>query len=327
MVRALILAVTLAKLLMAQYPSTFKSGISLVELDASVFDAGGIIEGLKPEDFAVKDERQPVVLRYSVQEDSPLDLVLLFELTKMMAANWTSLRGAAEVAVAATHEGDRLGVMAFSDGARLELPLSSDLKEVKQRVRSGLAYATFEGKPFVLSAVSNAAKYEGGQGKPHGRRAILMFGANAGFGPASSHARVTSELWDADTILSGVVIPTSWTRLIYDQNPYHIWGMMSNPARFPRFDYIDDVAAQTGGEMIYIEDAGPIKQTRQPYVSLRLAIEHMRRRYRLYYDLPDAKPGQRRRVQIELSPAARRLYPEATIVGRRGYAVPKTGGM
>ncbi len=164
---------------MAQDPATFKSGISLVELDASVFDAGGIIEGLQQEDFVVKDERQPVVLRYCLQENSPLDLVLLFELSKMMGANRTTLRGATEVAMAAAREGDRLGVMEFSDGARLELPLSSDLKEVKRRVRLGLAYATFEGKPFVLSAVSDAAKYEGGQGKPHGRRAILMFGANA----------------------------------------------------------------------------------------------------------------------------------------------------
>jgi hypothetical protein len=318
---------TLAKLLFAQAPTTFKSGISLVELDASVFDEGGIIEGLKQQDFVVKDERQPVSLRYCVQEDSPLDLVLLFELSKMMAANRLALRGVTEVAMAAAREGDRLGAITFNDGARLELPLSSDLKEVKPRIRSGLAYAAFEGKPFVLSAVAEAAKYHAVQAKPHGRRAILMFGANTGFGPANSRAGVTSDLWDADTILSGVVIPTSWTRLIYDENPYHIFGMMNNPALFPRFDYVDDVAAQTGGEMIYTEDAGPMKQTREPYRSLRLAIDHMRRRYKLYYGLPEAKPGQHRRVPIDLSPAARRLHPEARIIAQRGYAFPKMGGM
>jgi len=154
-----------------------------------------------------------------------------------------------------------------------------------------------------------------------------MVGANAGFGPADGHAGVTTHLWNADTILSGVVIPTSWTRLIYDENPYHIFGMMNNPALFPRFDYVDDVAAQTGGEMIYVEDAGPMRQTRQPYVSIRLAIERMRRRYKLYYDLPEAKPGQRRRVQIELSPPARRLHPEARIIVRTGYTFPKTRGI
>jgi hypothetical protein len=53
--RAFLLAITLAKLLMAQGPTSFKTGISLVELDASVFEEGGIVEGLKQEDFMVKD--------------------------------------------------------------------------------------------------------------------------------------------------------------------------------------------------------------------------------------------------------------------------------
>lgn len=319
--RALLLAMTIASL-SAQDQTTFRSGISLVELDASVFDEHGPVEGLKGSDFVVKDEGRPVSLRYCVLEDSPLDLMLLFELSRMMSANREALRGASEVAMASVREDDRVGIMAFSDGARLELPLSGDLKEAKRRVRFGLAYATFGSRPFVLSAVAEAAKYQAAQPKPHGRRAILMFGANTGFGTVSGHAGVTAGLWAADTILSGIVMPTSWTRLIYDQNPYRIFGMMNNPSTFPRFDYVDDVAAETGGEMIYTEDAGPIKRTRDPYASLRLAIQHMRRRYRLYYDMPDGKPGQRRRVQIDLSMTARQLHPEAKIVARKGYAVP-----
>ena len=87
------------------------------------------------------------------------------------------------------------------------------------------------------------------------------------------------------------------------------------------------VAAMTGGEMIYIEDAGPLKQTRQPYRALQQTIERIRRRYRLYYDKPKANPGQRRRVQIGLSPAARRVHPEARIVARNGYVIPKAAGL
>ena len=43
----------------------------------------------------------------------------------------------------------------------------------------------------------------------------------------------------------------------------------------------------------------------------------MRRRYRLYYDMPEAKPGQRRRVEIELSPEAQNLHPDAESSGAR----------
>ena len=133
---------------------------------------------------------------------------------------------------------------------------------------------------------------------------------------------VAKDLWNADTILSAVVIPTSWTRFIYDDNPYHIFGLMALP-KINRFDYVDDIAEQTGGETIYTEDAGPMRADPNPYVTLQQVIQRMRRRYRLYYDMPEAKPGQRRRVEIELSPAAQRLHPGARIVGRKGYVTPK----
>ena len=320
--RDFVLALGFAACLAAQEP-TFKTGISIVEIDAQVFDKAGIIDGLKQGDFAVTDDRQPVSLRYCVQEETPLDLLFLFELSKMMAANRMKLRGAAEAAIAAMREGDRAGVLSFNEGIQIEAPLSADLKEVKRRVRTGLAYAAFAGKPFVLPAVAGAAKYLAAGPETHGRRAILMFGANAGFALSNqNHMGVAKDLWNADTILSAVVIPTSWTRFIFDDNPYHIFGMMALP-KINRFDYVDDVAEQTGGETIYMEDAGPMRADRNPYVTLQQVIQRMRRRYRLYYDMPEAKPGQRRRVEIELSPAAQRLHPGARIVGRKGYVSPK----
>jgi hypothetical protein len=89
-----VLALALATCLAAQDPS-FKAGISIVEIDAQVFDKNGIIDGLTQVDFAVQDNRQPVTLRYCVEEETPLDLVLLLELSKMMAPNRMKLRGAA----------------------------------------------------------------------------------------------------------------------------------------------------------------------------------------------------------------------------------------
>lgn len=320
--RSLILALALASGVAAQ----FKTGVSIVEVDAQVFDKSGITDGLKRDDFIVKDDRQPVSLRYCVQEETPLDLVFLFELSRMMAPNHVKLRGAAEAAMAAMRAGDRAGVLSFNQGLRIELPLTADLKEVKRRVRTGLAYAAFTGKPFVLSAVAGAAKYIAVENEAHGRRAVLMFGADAGQDLFDqSHMSVAQALWNADAILSAVVIPTSWTRFLNDDNPYHIFGMMALP-KINRFDHVDDVAEQTGGEIVYVEDAGPMRGAPYPHVEIQNLIQRMRRRYRLYYDMPEAKPGQRRRVEIELSPAAQRIHPDARIVGRKGYVVPKRSG-
>ncbi len=320
MTRGLFLAIFAARLA-AQEP-TFKTGISIVEIDAQVFDRAGIIEGLKAGDFAVRDDGHPVTLRYCAQEETPLELLLVFELSKMMASNRIALRGAAEIAMSAIREGDHLGALSFNEGVRVELPLTGDLKEAKRRIRLGLAYATFAGKPFVLPAVAEAAKYFSADSDQHRRRAILMFGANAGSGVSKqNHMGVAKDLWNADTMLSAIVMPTSWTRFTYDDNPYHLFGLLSMGINL--WDNVDDVAEQTGGEMIYAEDAGPIKRTADPYGALRQAIQRMRRRYRLYYDMPEAKAGQRRKVEIELRPEVQNLHPDARIIGRKGYVVPK----
>jgi hypothetical protein len=142
-----VLALALAASLSAQDP-TFRTGISIVEIDAQVFDESGIVNGLNRGDFLVEDNGQPVALRYCVQEERPLDPILLFEVSKMMAPNVMNLRGAVETAISAMRPGDRVGAFSFNEFVRMELPLTADLAAAKQRIRFGLAYAVFAGSPL-----------------------------------------------------------------------------------------------------------------------------------------------------------------------------------
>jgi hypothetical protein len=50
---------------------------------------------------------------------------------------------------------------------------------------------------------------------------------------------------------------------------------------------------------------------------------HMRKRYSLYYPMPVGKPGQVRRVTVELSPAAKMRHPDASVLARKGYVMAK----
>ncbi|HWE00506.1 MAG TPA: TIGR03435 family protein [Bryobacteraceae bacterium] len=60
----------------AQEPA-FKSDVSLVELEAEIIGNGGVIGGLHLRDFAIKDDRQPVSLRYCEEEETSLDVLLV----------------------------------------------------------------------------------------------------------------------------------------------------------------------------------------------------------------------------------------------------------
>jgi VWFA-related protein len=302
--------------------AAFKAGVSIVEVDAQVVDRAGVIEGLQQRDFVIKDNRSPVPLRYCVLEETPLDLVLLFELSKAMAPKLAQLRLASEMALAEIHDRDRVGVLSFDQDVRVEQSLTSDLKEVKRRLRIGLANARFGKSPFVLPAVEKAGRYLSAQPEPHGRRAVLIFTGDAGFGLENqNHLAVAKDLWEADTFLSAMVIPNTLTRITSDDNPFHFHALLM--LGFNLWDSVDDIAEQTGGEVVYAEAVGPIHQTENPYSTLRLVIRRMRRRYKLYYDMPPGKPGQSRRIDIALSPAAQTLHPDARIIGRRGYVIPR----
>jgi len=317
--RGLFVSLVCAACLAAQ-DATFKASISMVEVDAQVLGPRGAIEGLGASDFAIQDERRPVALRYWALEETPLDIVLLFELSSSMAANPGPLRAAAEMAMAELREGDRVAVVSFEDEARIEQPLTGDLKEAKRRLRMGLAYARFRLRPAILSAARHCAQYLAEQPEPHGRRVVLLFTGDTGFGLDSPGA-VTRRLWQADTLLGAMVLPTALTRLASDEDPFLTFALARMGFNFG--DRAEEVARETGGEVVYAGDAGPVRKAADPNSALRQMIRRMRRRYRLYYDMPPGKPGQRRRIEVDLSPAARVLHPDARIIGRKGYVIPK----
>lgn len=309
----------------AQEPA-FKANVSLVEIDAEVIGNGDVIEGLQVGDFVVKDDREPVAIRYCLPERASLDLVLIFDLSKVMVPQRAQLTAASEAAMAELRDGDRVALMSFDERPQVELPLTSDLVEVRRRTRTGLAEATFgTGFPSVLSAATAAAIYLSGQPDSDQRRAVLMFTADIGSGKQESHLAAAKTFWNNNTLLSAMVIPSVLSLFTHDDNPAHFGLIQSlgHMMKFSPFDSIDEVAALTGGEVVYSESTGYAPGDLTPNATLRKVMERMRRRYKLYYDRPAGKPGQTRQVEVGLSPTTETLHPNARVVARKGYVIPK----
>ncbi len=160
--------------------------------------------------------------------------------------------------------------------------------------------------PFVLAAADEVEKYLAAQPEPHQRRVVLMFTGDAGFGlKKENHTAVAKTLWNDNAFLSAIVIPNGLTRVTHDDNPMHFHSLLQLSYTIG-FSLVDDVA-----EVVY------------PGTPLRPMIERMRKRYKLYYDRPSGKPGERRHVEVDLTVAARTLHPDARIVARKGYLSPK----
>lgn len=283
-----------------QEDTVFRTEIALVKVDAQVTNKTGVIDGLRREDFSVLDNGQPQPIRYFSQEEEPLDIVLLFDISASMGPSIQKVASSARLAISELRQGDRVAVMSFNTGVWMEVPFSTDLDVLSTRLVQRIRETRFAGGTYILSAVDQAAKYLKLQPATHRRRAVLIFTDDEGYGSTSPKVP-TRDLWDADAVLSGLIIPADR-------------GVAPFALTVSGDDYVEKVAEQTGGEVVHADPPGP---------AFRAMVARLRKRYTLYYPMPPGKPGQARRVAVELSPAAKRRYPDAEVLARKGYIESK----
>jgi Ca-activated chloride channel homolog len=281
--------------------AVFRAAVSLVKVDAEVAGKSGVVDGLQKQDFVILDNGRPQTLRYFSQSEEPLDAILLFDISASMGPSIRKVANSAQFAMSELRHGDRVAVMSFNTGVWLEAPFSEDLSAVASLLLRGIRNTHFGGGTYILDGVDEAAKYFQRQPGTERRRAVLAFTDDDGHG-FKSQKSVTHDLWEADAILSGLIIGAP--SIIQISGP-HLTGSD---------DYIEDVAAQTGGDVVRADPPGP---------AFREMLLRMRKRYSLYYPMPPGKPGQVRRVTVELSPAAKARHPDAAVLARKGYIVTK----
>jgi VWFA-related protein len=282
----------------AQDP-VFRSGISLVRIDAQVTAGAGLIEGLGKDDFVVRDNGQILPLRYVSQDEDPLDLMLLFDVSGSMLPAMRRLAVSAHTALSELHKGDRVAVADFNTNARLLAPFNDNLEEVTQKV-GDIVDVPFGGGTYILKAVQDAAQYFARNADEHRRHGILLFTDNDGQCSAREKT-VVDRLWQSDILLCGLIVPTA----PMFRSSFPTLGSCEN---------MNGAAEKTGGETVNADDPGH---------TFREMIRRMRKRYSLFYDMPAAKKGSERKVVVELSETAKARYPAAVVLARKGYLIPK----
>src|ERR1035437_4715851 len=138
--------------------AVFRTGISLVRVDAQVTDDLKGIDGLQKDDFMVKDNGETQPILYCSQEDQAMDLLLLFDTSQSMAPALRRLAASARTALKELQPGDRVAVANFNTDAFLIGPFSSDLDEIASTV-GRVVDIRYGGGTHILSSVYDAASY------------------------------------------------------------------------------------------------------------------------------------------------------------------------
>lgn len=304
----MLLAAVLAIGLAGQEPALFQSNVSLIRAEVVVIYGNRLVTGLRQEDFRLFDNQQEQPVLHFSEDQEPLDILLVFDVSASMRPSIERIAAAAEQAFRQLQADDRVAVMKFARQPLLLLPLTGDLHEAGRVVREDVLHGKISGGTRLLRA-AQAAATQLRSGPRDRRRAVIMITDNIGAGSVNTKT-VTRAYWEADAVLNGVLIPPSkfqtalkWTRRI--TSPYL--------AVFE--ERIQAVVTGTGGELIRGED---------PAAAFEEMIGRLRRRYCLYYRQPEGKPGEERTIRVELTAEARERMPNALVRARRGYILPKT---
>jgi VWFA-related protein len=260
--------------------------------------AGRPIAGLGVEDFRAEEDGVAVSIEGVSQEELPLDLVLLLDVSHSMAASLRLLAQSGREALANLRKGDRIAVFTFAGDVRRELPLTEDFAAVNQCLD---AVAAGKSRPStaLFKPIYEAAQYlQAASGKER-RRAVLMVSDAKGY-KAKSEKQTLEALWEADATM----------HLLHTPEPGAIRvARYASAAGFLMSANVPALVEKASGETLRMDD---------PDGGFGEILRRIRAHYTVYYS-PNAQGKEERKVFVGLSETGKAKHPGGKATGRKEY--------
>ncbi len=333
-------------------PAVFRSDVALQRVDVQALDRDNKpIVGLHETDFILTESGKPQQIRNFQSENMPLDVVLLFDVSRSMRPHVERVVSAAHQALRVLGKDDRVAIMVFDRTSRVRLPFRANLDDVERELDQTVKREHFDGGTDITRALFDAAGYVGREARPAARRAIVILTDDQ---TESARERndegVGRALAKADAVLSLLLAPNA---LDYSQGGGGnypggggrrgrggmgggggmggigggiggIWGPNIPRQRYPQGNGggapggngpyggggartksagTPEIARASGGDDFSVDDASALETT----------LNRLRQRYALHFN----SPGLPRAIDVQLTDAAARRYPNAELRFRR----------
>lgn len=284
---------------------TFKSGVSDVRVDVQVLQDGQAVTDLTMQDFVIREDGKLQPLVYFGHEKEPLSLLLVLDVSGSMRKYIEQVAAVAKQALRQLRIKDRVAVMVFARDAHIRLDFSEDKASVADEIHEAASDESVGTATNINDALLAAAQYMEEKAGEEGRKALLILTDNLGLNYKSPDGPVIEALHNSDIVMNAIVVGKA-----YRPTPQSA-GRTLNPDYTP--PDVFTISEQTGGEAVRADEGAGKAFDRM--------IERIRTRYSLHYKQPESGNTGFRKIEVDLTTAAKLRYPRAVVNARKGYRI------
>ncbi|HEX6186755.1 MAG TPA: VWA domain-containing protein [Pyrinomonadaceae bacterium] len=273
----------------------------LVVLDAQVIDkkTRKVFGPLRKEDFQILEENVKQEIAYFGQDQLPLSIVLLLDISGSVRPVIQTIGEGANNALRHLKPEDEVAVIAFADYPKLIQTFTKDRALTAEKITE--ASNSDLGKGTLLYDALDRAAQEINRGtNPANRRAIIVITDNIAITAGEDVARLQRELAESGTVVYGLIVRSGFAKVF-------------NALTFGQIKGVDVYAEETGGEVL---------GANRKEVDSRLGemFTRLRTRYTIGYRPPETnEEGAFRHVKVQLVPAITKANKKLVVRARRGY--------
>lgn len=327
--------------------AVFRTDVNAVRVDVQVLDGNRPVPNLRREDFVLYENGQKQEIRQVSQEEVPLEIVLLLDVSGSMQPHVQAVSDASAEALAHLRKGDRVAIMIFDRRSRLVAPLDGNFDRVENNLARLVQTEDFNGGTDIHLGMQDAARYLQQSARAEGRKAILIV-TDDQTEKSRYNPDAVRDLLRSDVVLSAILVrpefmqgqpsggnwpsgggsggtwPQRRSRWPSGGGGPFGWPFPGGGSPYPGGGgggpvilggnlgtgnaNTERIAEQTGGDAIRAEHTGS---------ALQDAIYRLRQRYTLVYYSQETNSNGRD-VQVQLASATQRRHPGARLSTRQG---------
>jgi VWFA-related protein len=283
-----------------QPSGAIRMNVNLVDLDATVKTKDGrIMDGLKKEDFEVREDGAVKKIELFSRDELPLRVALVLDLSDSIEPFLAPLRDAATTTLSALKPEDEVALFTFSTEAQLVVPLTQDKTVIADRISS---FHT-GGATNINDGIFVASEYLL-KNAPKGRRVIILISDDVGTDAGGQGTRdIVTETIAADASVYNLKIPG-----------YNSPDTIFYAGMIPGLVNISKVTEQTGGEIFDVHNVGNLDAVFQAL------IHRIKTRYTMgYYTTANGAEGKPHKLDVRLAPSFGKKGRDYTILAKTSY--------